>query len=134
MAFIRTKRIRNGSVVYQVVQARRDGTRVIQTVLVSLGHEATLGAALTVAAHHERDTSDPRWRAHWVAQQARQGGHFADAGLPRRPVDAPARIGGLALVVGGVRQGRRAWTRAPATPARSGRPARPHAWTRRPDR
>lgn len=47
MAFIRRKRTSAGY-VYQVVRSVREGSRVRQQVLCSLGHWATIGKALEV--------------------------------------------------------------------------------------
>ena len=83
MAFIRRKRT-SGGTVYQVVRSYRDGGRVRQQVLLSLGYKATLTSALAQErqqlAAAERLTHLPGSEASpWLRDQlARHRARIAD--------------------------------------------------------
>ena len=76
MAFIRHKRTSAGT-VYQVVRSYREGGRVRQQVLCSLGRWATIGAALAyerqqLAADGRLATMPGSEASPWLAQQLAQ--------------------------------------------------------------
>jgi hypothetical protein len=69
--FVRKKRRADGSLVYQVVESRREDGKVRRRVLVSLSHEVTIEARLAVVRKNASDPgTDATWRLRWEALAA----------------------------------------------------------------
>jgi hypothetical protein len=66
VAFIRKKRTTGGT-IYQVVESRREGRKVHQKVLVSLGHNSTIAGALQ---RLERRIASRGYSEYWQRQWA----------------------------------------------------------------
>jgi hypothetical protein len=83
VAFVRKKRTAAGQTVYQVVECQREGKKVRQRVLVSLGHENTIEAAIRrVERWIARPRNLPGWHERLLALRAKLLDVRQRTGLP----------------------------------------------------